>query len=191
MMLCHEGAAIIMGIPGLFISSSKKEKWLYVGVVCLFLFFWAFEFQFNVIELFYNHIQLGEKSNIYYFISNIWLVFIGIFFAYKFLWIFFVYSVFISFRRKEYDLMRKIIFIIFIPFLILPLVDVSRDISWGYLGILMALIYSYSKMKRLIFNFILVINLLLPSIYVGTNTGMVSFFGLYDVLVEYIKEIML
>lgn len=188
MFLFHEGAAIFVGIPFALMYFPKKERPLYLAVLFLFLFSWGLHFRFDLARLFLSHTQIGENNNLYYFLNNPKLVLAGVFFAYKFLWLYFAYLIFESFRTKDYRNLAVPSVLIAAPFITLPLVDVSRDISWGYMGILLAVVFSYKNLKRKYFNLILALNLLLPSVYVGANTGFVTFPGIYRIIIHFVRS---
>jgi hypothetical protein len=70
------------------------------------------------------------------------------------------------------------------PFTMLPLVDTSRLIGWGFVGFLFFCAHLLSVEQRpwarWAGRLTLVLNLLIPSLYCGTNTGIIALPGLYE-----------
>lgn len=66
------------------------------------------------------------------------------------------------------------------PLALVLIPDTSRVVAWGSIGVFLAIAYSYKYLSSRLFNLILFVNLILPSVAVGTATGgAVSYAGLY------------
>ena len=108
----------------------------------------------------------------------------GWFFAYKLLWIIIAYAVFKMLKTDNTVKAISVVSIIIIAPLIINFltVDVYRNIAGGFLGLLIC--YSFLVKsgygKTIPLNAIMFINILIPSIYVGTNNGFRSVPGLYE-----------
>lgn len=188
MLLTHESAALFMGLPVLIYTSNRKEIKGYLAIIIIYLFFWVSAYDFNFKQLLLGHTQLGEKNNLDYFFANPFWVMLGVFSAYKLLWLIYFIFIYLIHKTKEYNYFYSISAMVLLPLLLVVIVDVSRIVAWGYLGIVLSTCYClrFFENKNYL-NMLLIGNLLLPSIYVGTNTGPVSFLGIYGLVVDFIK----
>lgn len=187
MLLFHESAGMFMGIPLIVSFFPKNEKLINLSVMLLFVTFWLSAYSFNVKNLFITHTQLGQLNNIDYFIKNPLWVAGGVFFAYKALWFLLLFFIFSFVKQKKILELGVPILFICLPLLLISIVDVSRIVAWGYLGILLIICVLKDKLQQGKYQKVLLLNLLIPSIYVGSNTGPVSFPGAYQLIVLPIK----
>ena len=168
MFSTHEAAALSISMPLILFLYPKKERKMHLFIIFLYFALWLTNFGFDIGQAINAHSILGDKSSFELLAEFPGRAMAGIFFAYKLLWFFLFYAVYLAIKKDDINFLIKCLFIIFIPFFQLSLaVDTSRLIAYGYLGILALVVYCYKYMNRIVFNFLLFSNLLVPSIDVG------------------------
>lgn len=168
MFSTHEAAALSISIPLILFLYPKNERKIHLFIVFLYFSLWLMNFGFDIGKAINAQTILGEKSSFELLAESPGKAIAGIFFAYKLLWFFLFYAVYLAIKKDDINYLLKCSFIILLPFFQLPLaVDTSRLIAFGYLGILALVVYCHKYMNKIIFDSLLLLNLLLPSIDVG------------------------
>ncbi len=78
-----------------------------------------------------------------------------------------------------------ILALMLLPLMLVPFaVDTSRFAGFGFFGLLVAVRYAieHEVLKPKTFMALSVVNLLIPSVYIGVNSGVMLFPGLYRVV---------
>ncbi|PIT88161.1 MAG: hypothetical protein COU29_04080 [Candidatus Magasanikbacteria bacterium CG10_big_fil_rev_8_21_14_0_10_36_32] len=188
MFLTHESAALFLGLIFSWFYFPKEERKLYLLLVVSNYFLWWANYDFNFVNLFLGHLTLGNDNAIGIFFKNIKLAVLSVFFAYKFLWLFVLSGIYYCLKNKNYNIFWQIAAMVFIPLVLVLVPDTSRVVGWGSIGVFLAIAYSAKYLRSWIFNLILVMNLLLPSVAVGISTaGAVSYPGLYGLAIDLFK----
>lgn len=183
MLSTHETAAFIIAIPLIFLVYPKSERRIFLSVFFLYTFFYLANFGFDIKALISAQINVTtDKTSFDYFTESPFLLLSGVFFAYKFLWIFVFLAICYLPKAESNKTFITSLTIVFFPFLQLPLgVDTSRLIAFGSLGIFALIVHCHRYMTKRVFNGVLFLNLLFPSLYVGLNTGPIWPGGLYKI----------
>lgn len=186
-LITHESAAIFMFAPLLFLVDSWKDRFFYASIVLLYVFTVLMNFSFDINNLVSLQTSVGATSSFDYLKQNLDYGAYGIFFSYKVLWVFYFWYLFLNVSAKEKAFVSCVVLLPLLQIFIA--VDISRLVAFGFLGIFLAIkaVFESSQKKQLI-NALLILNLVVPSYYVGTNTGVLEFNGLYKVYSYIINE---
>lgn len=184
-LLTHEVSAV----PGIFIAwrfLDRQTRWQYIGTVALYGVIWLTSFGFEVGALVAVHGVHGKPGWLWA-LENPSLLTLGWVISYKLMWLFIALGAIYALIKQEW---RDALFIVGTISAALGLgllaVDVSRLAGFGFPALLVALPYAISRMRANRMNILLSIifagNLLLPSFYVGLNSGILLRPGLYEQL---------
>ena len=181
MLATHETAALFIVLPFILFVYPQEERRLHFVIFFLYSFLYLANFNFSIRELVHAQTAFSGTSSFQYLADSPQLAATGILFSYKLLWFLFFISACLMARARNYRLLGITLFMVFFPFLQIPLgVDTSRLLAFGYLGMLVAIAYCHERMNRSLFNAILLLNLLFPSYYVALNAGIIRRPGLYS-----------
>ncbi|HXG01565.1 MAG TPA: hypothetical protein VNL69_12285, partial [Bacteroidota bacterium] len=120
-----------------------------------------------------------------YIVRNPTAALVGIAVAYKLFWIVTATAAVRALKGGEPTVARTIIACTFVPLVVIPFaVDTSRFAGFGFLGLLSAVRYVVDQkvLAGRTLDLVAIINLLIPSVYVGLNSGVAMFPGLYSLL---------
>ncbi|MFH1946879.1 MAG: hypothetical protein ABIJ23_01845 [Candidatus Magasanikbacteria bacterium] len=188
MFLTHESAALFLGLVFSWFYFPKEERKYYVLLPLLFYLLWLANYGFSFTNLFLGHLTLTNGNALSLFLKNISNIGLPIFFAYKFLWFFVIFSLYDYLKQKKYKSFIRIATIIIVPLALIVIPDTSRVIAWGSIGVFLAVAHSYKYLRSRMFNLILMANLILPSVAVGIGSGgPVSYAGLYGFFIDLFK----
>jgi hypothetical protein len=188
-LAAHEGSVFIL-VPLLLFVFPRKDIYQYFLVIAMYFGLYVLSYHFNAINLVESHNLIDNKIGIGWAMEYPLRAVGGWFFAYKLLWIIIAYAVFKMFKTHNTAKAVSVVSIIIVAPLIINIltVDVYRNIAGGFLGLLIC--YSFLMKsgygKAIPLNAIMVINILIPSIYVGTNNGFRPVPGLYGWLYKFI-----
>jgi len=187
-LITHESACVFMFFPIISLFEKKENIFNYLIIFTLYVFTVLLNFKFNFTELFDLQTTIGEKSSLVIFKENIKYVLLGVFFSYKLLWIF-VLLFFID-KRISLKIKFSMMIILFFPLIQTYFaIDYSRLSSFGFISLFVILkhINETYKNKKLI-NLILLLNLIIPSFYVGPSSlQLVN--GLYSLVFNLLSTI--
>lgn len=190
MFLSHESAALFLGVIFAWFYFPKEERKFYLLLPVFHYLLWLTNYNFSFTGLFLGHLTLGSENSIGILFNNVKLAVLSVFLAYKFLWLLILSGLFYCLKNKNYSLFWQIAAMVFLPLILVLVPDTSRVIGWGSLGALLAIAYASNYLRGRVFNLILVINILLPSVACGIHTaGPVSYPGLYGLVVDLFKVI--
>ena len=181
-LLTHEGSAFFVGLPVVLMFWERREIPLHLLLYALYGFFWFMNYDFSIGTLMSSHLTVSDVSAWDYFIKQPGFydrTLVGLFLGQKFLWIFFFFGLARCLMHRDYRTFAAIAVPVLFSFGVLPGMDVSKFMGWGYLGVLMAVVVSHRTMPPILFNLVLLLNFLMPSFYMGTNTGIIWAPGLY------------
>jgi len=184
MLITHESAAVFIIIPVIFFIYPKNERVLHGSVILLYIFTYLINFKFNVLWAISNH-QVGDLNSLEWLLHYPVRAVLGIFFAYKLEWVIIIVCIFLLMKNHQFTILIPVISIIFFPFIQLPLAtDTSRLIGFGFFGVMVCVWYLFRFEHRKILKTLLLANLVIPSVYVGLNSGIVTSAGLYECLFQ-------
>lgn len=191
----HENAVFIF-VPLIIFWFPRNERLEAFGIIISYLFFVSLPYNLNLIGALAPHLNVGNTSAFQYFLSNLSLVVLGVFFAYKLLW-FLVGYFMIELERRNYRFgILAIVGTIISPlFLLVIALDTSRIAGFGFLGVLLStkvFLNNYeglSARRKQIFLVFFILNFIIPSPYIGLNVGRGALFfdGLYSWILEAAK----
>jgi hypothetical protein len=173
-LVVHEASAFIF-VPLILFVFPKKDAYKCFLVIALYFVLFLLSYMINLGDFMKTYILIGEKTTFEWMIEYPARVFGGWLASYKLLWIVIIYGIVKMFRSND---LRKGLCVVSIG-VISPLVmnlltfDVSRHVGWGSLALLMCYSYLMKRgyLKTALLRFIMLVNILIPSIYVGTNAG--------------------
>ncbi len=181
----HEASLLLYGVLGVFIFTKTKLAKLY-AVMAIYILIWMGSEGFDLAALVHHRPQpsaTADLTSLQWLLGNPIREVLGVFFAYKLLWILIVWAVAILLAKREFRLSTQIILLLAsgaaMTFLA---VDTSRMMGWSFYGLLLSLKVIHEAGKppvEKITNMIYLANLLVPSAYVGLNLGMLLPPGLY------------
>jgi len=182
MFSTHEAAALCISLPLILFVFPKNERNMNFAIIAGYFILWLLNFHFDVRKAIEAQVMIGNKFAYEGTIETPLSIAGGIFFSYKILWCFVPISFYCFVKNREIKSIYKVLFAILFPmFQIFLALDTSRLISFGYLGIICAVIYSYHYMPKKYFNLVLLINLLIPSYDVGVWGFNAPEYGLYKI----------
>lgn len=189
----HEASILLYGIFAIFIFSKQKLGKVY-GLLAIYLVLWFGSEGFKITTLINNRPRPSatvNMSSLDWILNNPTREMLGIFFAYKLLWVFIIWALVLLFRNKNNWMALQIIALLgsglFMTFLA---IDTSRLMGWSFYALLLSIKVIHDNAEpqsRKLSNAIFLFNLLIPSAYVGLNLGMLLPPGLYS-LIRFIKN---
>ena len=177
-LFAHE-VSIILFIAIAWLYFSKEER-AWVGlVVVVYTVFWVMSFGFDFGKLFAVR-TVGGLSGFSWLAGHPLRELSGIGMSYKLLWVAFGMALF----RHSAELKR--LFVLVLPGIAATVfaVDTTRLMAFSFLAILFAVLYikKYSLISERNLQLLFGLNLCLPSVYIGLNSGLVYFDGVYQLL---------
>ncbi len=182
----HE-TSMLMILPVAFVTFTKRERYGLIWLVAAYALLAVAGLRFDVVRLFTTHAYFDVTGNSAwdYLITHPLLAMAGILVAFKLFWIVGCVAAIKAWRNAERSVAWSILTPMLLPLVIIPFaVDTSRFAGFGFLGLLVALQYVVERevLKPKALNTIAIVNLILPSVYVGLNSGVQMFPGLYHVV---------
>ncbi|MEW5859284.1 MAG: hypothetical protein AB1861_18180 [Cyanobacteriota bacterium] len=182
----HEASAFVF-IPIVIFCFPRREVLTALSLVPIYCFIWLAGSGFSLASSVKEHLILENKTALQYLAENPMLGLAGFFFSYKLLWIITLYILWILWRQGEALLVGAIASIIAFPISTMFLiVDTSRNVGYGFFGMLIAFAILIREEKVFpghhILFYIALVNIVVPSCYVGLNTGFQSYPGLYHLI---------
>jgi len=179
-LAAHEGAAVIWLPIALFLLP-KMERSIALGTASLYGAFWLIGSWCGSSDAIAAH-SVGGRAAWEYLKSELGWAVLGVFFSFKLLWILSLYGIWGMVRKGERWLALAASASLAFPFVLAVVaVDTSRLVGFGFLGLLIPLneILAKQGFSQRWLTYLLGANLLVPSYYVGTNTGPQLFTGFY------------
>jgi hypothetical protein len=182
-MLTHETTGpFIMG-PIILALYPRREIARHTLIIALFCIAFLMEFHFSISAATQLNSSVCYVSVAQLIGTHRLYALLGTFFAYKFLWIFFIWAVVICISARRWGDLATLALIVLGPVALVGIgTDTSRFVTYGNLGILLAAAIVFQRARPWLFNLILAVNLLLPSCYVAVNEGggVRNFQGIYE-----------
>ncbi len=177
-IFAHEVSILLLLVISAVYFSKRELGWIVI-IGLFYGFVWLLSFGFDVERLMRLR-NMGGASTLQWLAEYPLRELLGIFFSFKILW-FFIF--FVVFKVKTE---RQNILLFLLPGLILTLlaVDTSRLMGFSFVALLTAIVYikQHSLLRERQFNFLCGLNLCIPAVYVGLNSGVVYFNGVYQLL---------
>lgn len=180
----HE-ASVLMLLPLAFFSFPLNER---RGLLLLIAAYAAFVFAgigFDIGKLLADHGDVGAMTPWLYFTGNPLTALAGVLAAYKLFWIVIAIGIVTAWRSGDKRFAAQILATVLLPLIIIPFAaDTSRLAGFGFFGMLLAVkcVMEKKVMSPAATTVLALLNLFIPSVYVGLNTGVVMQPGLYKAL---------
>lgn len=186
-LVTHEASAFVL-LPLILFFFPRRKLYSYLIVLALYFALLLLSFKLNVKELISLQIVLDNKIGVGWLLEYPIRALGGWFVAYKLLWCIVIFALWKM--VKAFDLTRVLLIsclVLVSPLaLIFLCVDVSRFVGFGFLGLLMSYTFllrsGYGNNKFI--RYIMLANIIVPSLYVGSNNGFRTVPGLYEWLYE-------
>jgi hypothetical protein len=179
-ILAHEVSAVVMTVIALFYFT-KEEKVMTFSIFGMYAFFWLLSFGFDLRQLIQVR-NVGEESALTWLLRYPLREVFGIFISFKLLWIVIGLAL-VKMSNDRFVIIGMITAAVFLTF---GGVDTSRLMGYMFIAVLLSYysIRKYSLVSETTLKYILFLNIVIPSYYVGTNVGPVQFNGLYQLLFD-------
>jgi hypothetical protein len=196
-LLTHAVFSLTILVVLAFFLLDRDALVKYYLICILYIFFWMGGFGFSVSHAFHVHDARG-LSGVEWVMAYPLLEILGIFFSFKLLWTIIVAALIILARKKQLKLTAEIALLLLCALALTFLgVDTSRHFGWSFYALLLSLKVVNDEAKRdaegRLFNVIFIVNLLIPSIYVGLNTGLNTGItlsvGVYKLIIEIFQSL--
>ena len=183
-LLVHEASVFIIG-PIILFFFPKKDAFKCFLVIAIYFGLFLLSYLVNFEEFMKTYIVLNNKSAFDWIMEYPIREIGGWIASYKLLWIVIIYGMLKMFKSNDLNRALFVVCMVIISPVVMNLMtfDVSRHTGWGALALLMS--YSYLRKsgygKKAFLKFVMFVNILIPSIFVGTNAGFrpPADFGLY------------
>jgi hypothetical protein len=181
----HEGLVFVLA-PLVWFLFPRRERWQALNVIVVYgiiLWIGGVAAGSALTESFVYRDESGLTA-LQYLTAKPFLAFAGVLFAYKLFWFIILASVIAALRSHDVKTPMVLSSLVCLPLFTLPLaVDASRLVGWGFLGLLCALFILHTKgvFSERQLQYISIANLIIPSCYVGLNSGVNLLPGIYTV----------
>jgi hypothetical protein len=143
--------------------------------------------RFDVASLLSSHFYFDDTgtSTWEYLTAQPLLAAAGVFVAFKLFWLLGIPTALRAWRNTERSVAATILAFMLLPLAVVPFaVDTSRFAGFGFFGLLVAVQYAieHEALKPKMITALSLVNLVVPSVYIGLNSGMMMFPGVYRVL---------
>ena len=177
-LFAHEVSIVLFIVVALLYFSKEEKAW--VGVVAaVYALFWLMSFGFDIGRL-VDVRTVGGLSGFAWLAGHPLRELSGIVISYKLLWVVFFAALF----AHSVELKRLLLFLL--PGILATIfgVDTTRLMAFAFLAFLFALVYvkRYTLISEKNLQLLFGLNLCLPSVYIGLNSGLVYFDGIYQLL---------
>ncbi|MBI2429374.1 MAG: hypothetical protein HYV29_11385 [Ignavibacteriales bacterium] len=179
-LFVHESSVLLFAAVS-FLYFNAYEKKLFAAAAFLYGICWIVSFGFDI-ERVISVRNVGGVGGLQWLLSNPHRELLGILLSYKMIWIF----LFIAVYRFPAHLTMFILLLL--PGIVATAmaVDTTRLLALGFLPFLFAIEYvrRYGLMPEKNQRYLHVMNIIVPSVYVGLNSGTVFFNGLYQLIYQ-------
>jgi len=177
-LFAHEASILLFIVIALLYFSKEEKVW--VGVVILvYISFWMMSYSFHFGKIVEVRTVSG-LSGFGWLAAHPLRELGGIVMSYKLLWIVFAVALF----HHSVELKRLLLLILPGIAAVVFAVDSTRLMAFAFIGILLAVVYvkKLALIPERNLQLIFLLNLCLPSVYIGLNSRLVYFDGLYQML---------
>jgi hypothetical protein len=193
-LLAHEASLFISPILSLFIFDKKRSIISFYIVGITYFVFWIVAHGLNIENAFNSH-NVGGLNTLQWLVRYPEREFLGLFFSYKALWILIITALIILLKTNQFRVAIQIMLLLS-GSLIMTMagVDTSRLMGWSFISVLLSVKTIYAAncyIPRKFIHSIFIVNILIPSLYVGLNSGGLYYFpGLYNLLTKSILTVL-
>jgi hypothetical protein len=183
-LMAHESCAVIMFAPMILFFGGKRS-WLPCSAM-LGLYAVALLSNFSFDPSYPLRLQgsVSEGPASMFFFKFPGLVFLGIGFAFKLLWVLVPIGIYYQFKKDTNGGLFLVSgFALAIASTYIG-VDYTRLVGFASIAMLLCFVEARKHLPARIFKAIVVLNLIVPTLYVGGNCGVIATRGLYAALVQ-------
>jgi hypothetical protein len=189
-LLVHEAAFFII-VPVIIFIFPANDRIRNFFIIAIYLFTLLLGKNFELMNIISIQTSIGDVSSFQYAVANPFLTMFEIIISYKLLWLLFPISYKLLKEKRKVVIISTMIALSSILMIFIA-VDISRMMGWGFIGFLFIvklLIHNSDSWsanritKHVIFSMV-IINIFLPSLYIGANTGIVMMKGLYSFMIQ-------
>ena len=175
-------SSFIVGLVLAWKYLPRKEQLVYLAAIGLYGFVWLAVWNFDASAILSSR-DVDGMSGLEWVMQNPRLEVFGILAAFKVLWVVILWAASSAFPSRRSDAMFIIVVSGAGVLMTISAVDTSRLMGYAFPALLVSLALlkeiACSRMARLTLAFLFISNLFMPSVYVGLNSGMRTFRGLY------------
>ncbi|MFX1538460.1 MAG: hypothetical protein ACFFDI_30070 [Promethearchaeota archaeon] len=167
-MITHETSCVTL-IPIILFCYPKKERLKGLFLILIYILIFLTSFGFDLVAILNSQTIFVDRPAFLHLIIYPDVLLLGILFAYKFLWIIISYVLWRDWHNEERLLVVALISMLLLPFITLPFAgDTTRMICFGSMGLIISFSIFIKEFKTFprqkVFLFLLIVNLLIPSI---------------------------
>jgi hypothetical protein len=188
-LIAHE-SSVFLGVVLAWRYLERRNFIIYLISVAAYTLVWFGVTGFHPHTIFSSREVAGESSIVWLMRSPA-LEFLGIFAAFKALWILLIAGIFLALSRRRFTEASLIVAALAAGIVMSVLaVDTSRLMGFAFPGLLAAVVVikqtlAEKSANRLI-AIVFLLNLIIPSVYVGSNIGVEWSPGLYSILYQWL-----
>ncbi len=185
-LMAHEACAVIVFVPlALFVFS--RRSWLsFLALCALYAVTLLSNFSFHPREVSHLQAMVGKISAHDYFWLSPRTAGLGALFSFKLLWL--LVPVGLYWRWRTSRAYASLIAVGICAALASTYIatDYSRLVGFASVPLLLCLVQAAKQMPRRMFQTLSLCNIAWPSFYVGANTGVIPFAGLYNAVYRHL-----
>ncbi len=188
-LMAHESCAMIIFLPLAFFVFGKRSWLPYLTLLGVYAIALWTNFSFHLAAPFQMQAQVGVLSARDYFQMSYQVDFIAVLFAFKALWMIVPIGIYYQYKDKPayaYFIVSGILLAIASMYIA---IDYSRIVAFATIPMLLCLVQARKKMSLRVFNAMMLLNLAVPSFYVGANSGLLTFKGAYYALYKHLAAL--
>jgi len=178
-LMAHEACAIIVFVP-MMLALFGRKSWLpSATVVLIYLIMLIANFSFNILIPLDYQARVSDIPAPTFFLRSPAYVLLGAAFSFKLLWLFLPLAIYLLFKREKKTACFVLLSFAFALASTYIAVDYTRMVGFATVAMMVCFLTAHQRLSPRAFNGILAINLLVPSFYAGSNSGLVTFRSLY------------
>ena len=178
-LMAHEACAIIVFAP-MILALFGRKSWLpSATVVLIYLVTLIANFSFNILIPIKYQATVSNASAPSFFLKSPAYVLIGAVFSFKLLWLFLPVGIYFLFKKQKrvaYFVLLSCIFALASTYIA---IDYTRMVGFATIAIMVCFLQARQSLPPRVFNTVVALNILVPSFYAGSDSGLVTFKGLY------------
>jgi hypothetical protein len=178
-LMAHEACAIIVFAP-MILALFGRKSWLpSATVVAIYVITLIANFSFNILVPLDYQARVSDIPASTFFLRSPACVLLGAAFSFKLLWLFLPAAIYLLFKREKRTACFVLLSFAFALASTYIAVDYGRMVGFAAVAMMVCFLTVQQNLPPRIFNTVVALNILVPSFYAGSNSGLVTFRGLY------------
>jgi hypothetical protein len=178
-LMAHEACAIIVFAP-MILALFGRKSWLpSATVVAIYVITLIANFSFNILVPLDYQARVSDIPASTFFLRSPGCVLLGAAFSFKLLWLFLPVAIYLLFKREKRTACFVLLSFAFALASTYIAVDYGRMVGFAAVAMMVCFLTAQQNLPPRIFNAVVALNILVPSFYAGSNSGLVTFRGLY------------